>query len=425
MFEDEIEVKRMFSADQRREMADAGEALPDGSFPIADEEDLQNAIQAFGRAKDKAAAKKHIMRRAAELDAEDMIPEEWMAKGMGGYEMDDEEYVKGGAAMYDDEDMMDEEDLPMEDDEEMEGKAVVKIDGDGMVSRCAKGLSGDACGYEPGAKVCGKCGAMAVQTKGYDYEDGEYGYAYDAEDEDFEVARLDVADIHESQGLRRLHLEDMGMKSAEIYGGAYRCMIERKVFDGGTAPCASCTGGCSSPDGLPDLAEMEAVAGTLFGKVLDSGYSDAADRFLVAVERKDGLFEAHFDGTGQFQALVRIPEESLLEDPVVTADEAITSALTEVQGKALSIDAANLEGHEVYSVEVEGTDGKSYDVFVDPLNGKVLAYDAYELSADEVDGDEVSEKALPDSEFVAAMMEFELLEAESATPAVEPEATTE
>ena len=44
-------------------------------------------------------------------------------------------------------------------------KAVVKIEGDGTVAKCAKGLAGSECGYKGGAKVCGKCGAMAVQIK--------------------------------------------------------------------------------------------------------------------------------------------------------------------------------------------------------------------------------------------------------------------
>jgi hypothetical protein len=52
-------------------------ALSDGSFPIKDEEDLKNAIMAYGRASDKAKAKMHIMKRAQELDREDMIPESW------------------------------------------------------------------------------------------------------------------------------------------------------------------------------------------------------------------------------------------------------------------------------------------------------------------------------------------------------------
>jgi hypothetical protein len=67
----------MYSDDEREEMAKGGMALPDGSYPIKDEEDLKNAIMAYGRAKDKTKAKAHIMKRAMELEKEDMIPAEW------------------------------------------------------------------------------------------------------------------------------------------------------------------------------------------------------------------------------------------------------------------------------------------------------------------------------------------------------------
>jgi len=72
------EEKRMYSEEARMEMAKEGMALPDGSYPIKDKADLENAIQAFGRAKDKEKAKKHIMKRAKDLGLEDMIPENWM-----------------------------------------------------------------------------------------------------------------------------------------------------------------------------------------------------------------------------------------------------------------------------------------------------------------------------------------------------------
>jgi acyl-CoA reductase-like NAD-dependent aldehyde dehydrogenase len=61
-------------------MAQAGQALADGSFPIKDEADLKNAIQAYGRAKDKTAAKAHIMKRAVDLGMEEMIPLSWVSK---------------------------------------------------------------------------------------------------------------------------------------------------------------------------------------------------------------------------------------------------------------------------------------------------------------------------------------------------------
>ena len=63
--------------EQRRRLAERGEALPDGSFPIRNTEDLKDAIQSYGRANDKAEAKRWIKRRARELDAEDELPDDW------------------------------------------------------------------------------------------------------------------------------------------------------------------------------------------------------------------------------------------------------------------------------------------------------------------------------------------------------------
>ena len=56
-------------------MAAKGFALADGSFPIANLEDLKNAIMAYGRAKDQAKAAKFIVKRAKALGAEDLIPD--------------------------------------------------------------------------------------------------------------------------------------------------------------------------------------------------------------------------------------------------------------------------------------------------------------------------------------------------------------
>ena len=74
--------KRDYDTQQRRQMADEGKALPDGSFPIADKTDLGNALQSIGRAKNRSLALAHIRRRAKDLDAMDMLPEWAMAKGV-------------------------------------------------------------------------------------------------------------------------------------------------------------------------------------------------------------------------------------------------------------------------------------------------------------------------------------------------------
>lgn len=69
-------VKREFSGKEREKAAEAGTAMPDGSFPIKTKQDLKNAISAFGRAKpaDRAAVARHIRRRAKALDATDLLP---------------------------------------------------------------------------------------------------------------------------------------------------------------------------------------------------------------------------------------------------------------------------------------------------------------------------------------------------------------
>ena len=64
-----------YDTEQRKEMAAKGFALADGSFPIANLEDLKNAIMAYGRAKDQAKAAKFIAKRAKALGAEDLIPD--------------------------------------------------------------------------------------------------------------------------------------------------------------------------------------------------------------------------------------------------------------------------------------------------------------------------------------------------------------
>jgi hypothetical protein len=55
-------------------------SLPDGSFPITDVASLKNAISAFGRSKNPAAAKKHITSMAFKLKRPDLIPDNWKSK---------------------------------------------------------------------------------------------------------------------------------------------------------------------------------------------------------------------------------------------------------------------------------------------------------------------------------------------------------
>jgi hypothetical protein len=69
--------KRTYSDEERNKYAKQGVAMKDGSYPIPDKDALEDAIHAFGRAKNKAATKRHIIKRAKALGAADMLPEDW------------------------------------------------------------------------------------------------------------------------------------------------------------------------------------------------------------------------------------------------------------------------------------------------------------------------------------------------------------
>jgi hypothetical protein len=68
-----------FSDEERTKLADKGFALPDGSYPIRNEDDLRNAITAYGRSKpqDRVKVRKHIAKRARALGKMYLVPEDW------------------------------------------------------------------------------------------------------------------------------------------------------------------------------------------------------------------------------------------------------------------------------------------------------------------------------------------------------------
>jgi 8-oxo-dGTP pyrophosphatase MutT (NUDIX family) len=85
---------------ERKDLADEGKALPDGSFPIANEKDLRNAIQAIGRAKDPDKAKAHIKKRARALGKSDLIPEDWAGAVTLELHADTFQFVGGLVEMF-------------------------------------------------------------------------------------------------------------------------------------------------------------------------------------------------------------------------------------------------------------------------------------------------------------------------------------
>jgi uncharacterized membrane protein YkoI len=383
-----------------------------------------------------------------------------------------------------------------------EKAAVVKLSADGEVLECAKGLNAAECGFEAGAKVCGKCGALPMSVKSMYgemgmaapkkkkntaagaaamdddldlevdekamiedeemIEDDEDMYAeaeapkkkkmvpaapiedeeddmemFDEEEEEDEdeeevvVKKKKVRSVpmeesdeesddmmdDESEeksaeiwdtveqtrsNMRKLRMESMGFKSADFDDEAYVCAFDRKVYPGGANVCDSCPGGCVSEKGMPALIEIEGMAEDMFrGKVLDSGYSDEADLFVVDVERKDGKpVEVFFDGSsGEVMGWHVLSNDvmevkSALQDKIlVSFSDAADIAVKSVEGDIVAVEPDVFEGFDVYAVEIEGINGKSYDVFVS-LDGEVLGYDEYtQEEASEIEA-EAAEVAL-------------------------------
>lgn len=274
---------------------------------------------------------------------------------------------------------------------------------DGNVVSCAKGdLNG--CGYTPGAKVCGKCGA---QPKMADDDDDEMDSGDNDDMDEMSAPKGWGSMTPEMRARARARRrQSLGVKSGEFGDDAFLCGIERKVLPGGAAPCAGCTGGCKSEAGFPTLLEVEGVAEEMFGgKVLDSGYGDRADLFLVDVRRKDGkVVEAFFDGqTGEMQGWQLLHDDVLGEKSaaagmkVIGSDEAADVAVKSLPGEVLAVEAELFEledGTKVDSwvVEIDAANGKSYDAYVS-LDGELLGYDEFDLTDDDDDEDGGDEEA--------------------------------
>lgn len=282
----------------------------------------------------------------------------------------------------------------------MDEKAVVQIDPEGMVKKCAKGLTGGECGYKVGAKVCGKCGAMAVQIKKTEkmteeeLPEEELSEEMDEEGKGMGYGGMSDVEIGDRMDKRkkrrRARMESMGMKSDDMDDDVFVCAFSREVKSAtGSTPCDDCVGGCQVKDGRPDLLEIEGLTeDALNGKVVNSGYSEKNDVFILHVERKDGQFvEAYVMGDGEIDGWFRVDAQEVLgKEEIVDIETATAAALGVIEGKAASTSVSTFEGSEVYAIEIDGLDGKSYDVFVSP-DGEVLGYDQYVWEdGDDIDG---------------------------------------
>ena len=373
-------------------------------------------------------------------------------------------------------------------------KATVSIDSEGAVLKCAKGLEASECGFTPGAKVCGKCGAMPVEMKMVpatdldiadedmteedmqkmygmmpkkkpmkgmgmeedmeseeddmeeedmmddeekintamnkfkkkeDEDEEEKGVPQSDEDEfeaevddddemglgddDEEMDSEDEEDMADAEKVnammdkfKKRRMSSMGIKSEDIGEHGYVCAIERKSYSGTTSVCENCPGGCIAEKGMPGLLHVEGMAEDMFdGKVIDSGYSPDADMFVIDVQAKDGkAIEVFIDGTSAEVMGWHKLDESVFEQKaaidelnLISFTDAAEIAVKSIDGHVVAVEPDSFGGIDSYAVEIEGFDGKSYDVFV-ALDGEVLGYDKYEPEeAEEIEA-EAAEIAL-------------------------------
>ena len=77
----EIALKNAYPQSVRNELAKAGIAMPDGSFPILGHNDLMNSVQASKRAVNQKDVREHIIVRAKTIGYEASIPPSWVEVG--------------------------------------------------------------------------------------------------------------------------------------------------------------------------------------------------------------------------------------------------------------------------------------------------------------------------------------------------------
>ena len=231
---------------------------------------------------------------------------------------------------------------------------------------------------------------MAVEGEDPEEEEEEE----EEEDED-ELAELGVKSFSardsEWEMIRQSRIKSLGLKASDVGVSGYLCALERKAYGGSSPVCDDCPGGCVSEKGMPGILHVEGMAEKMFnGVVVDSGYSSDADMFVIDVQVKDGsINEVFVDGSSaEMLGFHKLDSSSFEQKSEVGAytlvdfTEAAEIAVKSIDGTVIAVEPDVFEGFDAYAVEIEGFDGKSYDVFV-ALDGEVLGYDKYE--ADEIE----------------------------------------
>ncbi len=220
-------------------------------------------------------------------------------------------------------------------------------------------------------------------------------------DEEMGAKAFSPSDSHWDE-LRNHRIKSMGYKSSDLGATGYVCALERKAYAGSAPVCDDCPGGCVAEKGMPGILHAEGLAEKMFnGNVVDSGYSSYADVFVVDVQTKDGsVKEVFIDGTtAEVMGFHRLDvsefeqKSDSVEYKLIDFTEAAEIAVKSFDGHVVAVEPDIFEGFDSYAVEIDGFDGKSYDVFVS-LDGEILGYDRYEQDEVEAIEAEAAELAI-------------------------------
>jgi len=363
---------KMVPVEDEEEMGEE-EMDEDRAMPAPRRRSAPVAMEDAGMSSDQLAAPEDEEDEEELTDEDKALLWEMEKKRKAGAMMGTRNGYKGMNMADEEEELMDEEDMDEEEDLTEEEKALLwKIN----KKRKARGLTATSNGFK---------------GKGMEEEMPEEML----EDEEIEKAAM-------LERMRKKRIRSMGMKSEDFGARGYVCAIERKAYPGGSSVCDDCPGGCIAEKGFPGLLHVEGIAEQMFdGKVLDSGYSAKADMYVIDVQTKSGAVnEVFIDGTtAEVQGFHKL-DNSVFEQKsavggleMIQFHEAAEIAVKSIDGHVIGVEPDSFEGIDSYAVEIDGFDGKSYDVFVS-LDGEVLGYDKYEMDeAEEIEA-EAAEIAL-------------------------------
>lgn len=374
------------------EMVDDEEEMMDGGESMTEQQKMMmRRRKAMGMPMDPTEDEETVAE-----DAESMTEEEEMTSGKMWRGAN---YRKGSPVAP--ADIMDDEEEMMDDEMEMPtGKMYAQQVGAGKIGPMRKGEMANMAEEDDeedySEYMLDEDGEPMATPKGwgpmkrmmsYKESEEEMDDEEDMSEEDMVPMRRPMAGtVPSMEEMRMARLRKLGTKSADVGVNGYLCAIDRKVYPGATSVCDDCPGGCMSEKGLPGLLHVEGLAEMMFkGDVIDSGYSQEADMFVVDVQTKSGhVNEIFIDGTtAEVLGFHRLDDsvfeqKSLMDDiQLIDFNEAAEIAIKSIPGVVVAVEPSVFEGFDAYQVEVDGLDQKSYDVFV-ALDGEVLGWDKWE-----------------------------------------------